>query len=168
MIWHIKWKVKPPQKEVSWVVGICIYWKYEWHGADFECCQAHLLPESIMLPTYPRKIPQTSPFTPTIRKKFLQKILGETSFWYFWGGPCGWDLRQNCSKDILDSELMLMGLLSLVATDSSQAAHRAGARRGWRWLRGAKSGCLWGGAKPIASVYGIFTYIWLIFYGTYR
>ena len=46
---------------------------------------------SLILPTWtPGKIPPSfSPNFPTIRKTFLRKLLGETSFWYLPGGPVG-------------------------------------------------------------------------------
>ena len=45
------------------------------------------------------RYPQTSPFTPTIRKKFLHKLLVKRPGYL--SGVCGWDLRISCAQPIL-------------------------------------------------------------------
>ena len=42
----------------------------------------------MILPTYPGKIPQTSP-NPHKERNSETETVGEGSFWYLPGGPCG-------------------------------------------------------------------------------
>ena len=72
-------KLNPPElSAVEEDTSHPLYFPCDLHGKSIN------FPNSMILPTYPGKIPQTSPFTPT-RKEIPSETVGKGFFWYLPG-----------------------------------------------------------------------------------